>query len=196
MTPDPIKQLAAALAELPSIGPRQALRLAFHLVSGGGQELKDLSLALLKAGSLATCPQCFFITNDADGICSICADKNRDQTMVAIVEKETDLITLERAKSFTGTYLVLGQLRSDGVLESRHKNRLQTLKKRFAVAPAKEIILALSPTTYGDVQASVISQELKGVAEKITRLGRGIPTGGEIEFSDEATLSDALKNRN
>ena len=115
-----------------------------------------------------------------------------------IVEKETDLISLERPKKFSGRYLVLGELTKSGVLESVQKLRLNNLKefiKRELNGQAQEIIVAINPTAYGDLNAMIISKELEGFSKKITRLGRGIPTGGEIEFSDEETLGQALERR-
>lgn len=117
--------------------------------------------------------------------------------MIAIVEKETDLMSIEKAKKFLGRYLVLGDIGKDGILDPEQKLRLNHLKatvqKNFG--QAEEIILALNPTTLGDIEASLLAQELKPIAKKVTRLGRGLPTGGEIEFADEDTLGGALENR-
>jgi len=147
---------------------------------------------------LKICSQCFFVYVGPNNLCDICRDKNRLQNIIAIVEKETDLISLERTKKFKGRYLVLGELTKTGMLDTVQKLRLNHLKdwlkKQFG--QAEEIIIAINPTTFGDLNASIIAKELFGSAKKITRLGRGIPTGGEIEFADDETLGEALQRRN
>lgn len=193
MTPEAIKKLAQLLSRLPSLGPRQATRLSFYLAGLSKEEVIDLAEAVKAVASIKRCSDCFSFQANGGTECEICSDPRRDQTIVAIVEKETDLQTLEKTKSYNGRYLVLGQLPKDGVLSVDQKRRLERLKKS---GPYEEIIIALSPTTYGDLNASLIAHELKSTAKKITRLGRGIPTGAEIEFADEETLVGALKNRN
>jgi len=131
-------------------------------------------------------------------LCDICANSSRRKDIIAIVEKETDLISLERTKKFKGVYLIFGEISKAGVIESIQKLRLNHLKSliKQSGSKAEEIILALNPTTYGDLNASIIAKELTPFAKKISRLGRGIPTGGEIEFADDQTLGDALERRN
>jgi recombination protein RecR len=211
MTPEAIKKLAQLLAKLPSLGPRQATRIAFFLAGMPKEEVAELSSALSDVADIKRCINCFSLAAapsggeprpeaGRDNLCDICANPRRDQSLVAIVEKETDLQTVEKTKSFNGRYLVLGELPKDGVLSSEHKRRLERLKnppaKGGQASQYEEIILALSPTTYGDLNAGLLAQDLRTVAKKITRLGRGIPTGGSIEFADEETLQGALKNRN
>lgn len=195
MLPDSIKKFVDAFAALPGIGPRQATRLAFHIVNQGKSAIAELARAIVGLDELNTCPTCFITTPKKDA-CGICANPQRSKNLIAVVEKETDLISLEKTKKFNGRYLVLGDLKKDGILNNVQKLRLKTIKN------ADEVILAISPTTYGDINASLIAQELKDSSPageqvpKITRLGRGIPTGGEIEFADEETLGSALDNRN
>jgi recombination protein RecR len=198
-TPDGIKKLANALAKLPSIGPRQALRLAFYLAESDKQLLREISVAGDALAGSKICSNCFFVHENKNGLCSICSDETRSKNVIAIVEKATDLISLERTNKFAGRYLVLGDLKKTGVLEAEQKLRLDTLKgfitKEFG-GQSEEIILAISPTAYGDLNASMLLTELTPFAKKISRLGRGIPTGGEIEFADEETLKSALLGRN
>lgn len=189
MLPEPIRKFIDVFSELPSIGPRQAMRLAFYLTSLGKSSLAEIAQAVDQLKNLKPCPDCFFISA---GSCPICGDLSRNKKMVAIVEKETDLISLEKAKKFKGVYLVLGELGKIGVLNPEQKLKINHLKSK---APLEEIVLAINPTSYGDINTSLIAQELKGAAAKITRLGRGIPTGGEIEFADEDTLKGAIDNR-
>lgn len=198
MIPKAIQELADSLAHLPGIGPRQALRIAFYLARSNKMDIERLSSAVSTLKGVRVCSDCFLIFEGKDNLCSICTDKKREAGLIAIVEKETDLISLEKSHAFAGKYLVIGELKKDGILEQSHRLRIAKLKERItrdAGGSASEIIIALSPTTYGDIQASVLQSELNGLAKKITRLGRGIPTGGEIEFADELTLSDALRHR-
>lgn len=205
MLPPQIKKFIEVFSALPSIGPRQATRLAFHIKNMGDATIKELSQTINDLNGIETCSQCFFTYDKrqikpetANNLCAICRNPQRRKDMIAIVEKETDLISLEKTKKFSGRYLVLGELKKDNVLNSIQKLRLNNLKnfiKKELNSSAEEIILAFSPTTYGDLNASLISQEVKGLTKKTTRLGRGIPTGGEIEFADEDTLESALANR-
>jgi recombination protein RecR len=135
---------------------------------------------------------------DTAKVCDICGANNRNPKKIAIVEKETDILSIEKSGSWDGHYLVFGQLPEHGVLETEHKLRLSKLKLRIThelQGSVDELMIALNPTTFGDFVASVISEEFKHVAKKITKIGRGIPTGGEIEFADEETLKSAFNRR-
>lgn len=184
---------------MPSIGPRQATRLAFYIMNLGKGEIETLGRVVSGLAHLKRCPQCFFIHKNAEAICSICGDSQRRSEVIMILEKETDLLSVEKTKKYQGRYLVLGELNKNGILETESKLRLAALKKNIEKnlgGRAEEIILAINPTTYGDVNSLVLAEELKNWGQKITRLGRGIPTGGEIEFADDETLKGALNNRN
>ncbi|MEK7086835.1 MAG: toprim domain-containing protein, partial [Patescibacteria group bacterium] len=160
---------------------------------------KNLELSFANLKTLNRCPRCFFLKEARKNLCSFCSDPKRDKNIIAVVEKETDLLSIEKTGNFQGHYLVLGELPERGILESAQKLRLQTLKERIKKelnGKAKEIIAAVNLTTFGDFTTHIIGQEFKELAEKITRLGRGIPTGGEIEFADEETLAQALERRN
>ncbi len=203
MVPKAIQELADELANLPGLGPRQALRIAFYLARSNKTDVERLGRSVSDLKSIKMCADCFLLFEGKENLCAICADKKRDAGTIAVVEKETDLISLEKSHAFTGKYLVISELRKDGILDQSHRLRIAKLKERITRDPstgsgqvqANEIIIALSPTTYGDIQASVLQSELNGLAKKITRLGRGIPTGGEIEFADEQTLLESLKHR-
>ena len=195
MFPDQIKKFVAAFAALPSIGPRQATRLAFYIKNLGPAEARELADAISGLVGITTCSTCFnAIENES---CFICQNPQRRKDIIALVEKETDLMSIEKTKKFNGRYLVIGELPKSGTLDTMQKLRLNTLKTYIKKegGQAEEIILAINPTTYGDLGAEILNQELKEYAKKISRLGRGIPTGGEIEFADEDTLSGALDNR-
>jgi len=196
MLPDSIKKFVDAIAELPSIGPRQATRLAFYLIGLGKSQISEISSAVNGLKNLNVCAECFFIHSSSGQFCGICSDENRKKNIIMIVEKETDLLSIEKTRKYDGRYLILGDLKKNGSLDTVQKLRISALKNRLKNnGVAKEIILAVNPTTVGDLNAAMIAQELKGSAEKITRLGRGIPTGGEIEFADEETLGAAIERR-
>ena len=206
MLPDPIKTFIQIFSTLPGIGIRQATRLSFKLIDSGKNKIEETAKAISDLKFLKICSECFFIHQNKNNLCDICCDPNRRKNVIAIVEKGTDLISLERTKKFKGHYLILGELTKTGFLESVQKLRLNHLKnlikKEFPLTDsgqggqAEEIIIAINPTTYGNINASIIAKELSPFAKKITRLGRGIPTGGEIEFADEETLEQALERRN
>ena len=213
MLPEQIKKFIEIFSSLPGIGPRQATRLAFKLTEGGVGKIDETAKAVAQLKNLKLCKECFFIHQNKDDLCDICADPKRQKNIIAVIEKETDLISLERSKKYKGRYLILGELPKSGVLESGQKLRLNNLKsfikKNSSPAnpgqdaqthsadsgQAEEIILALNPTTYGDLNAKILTKELEGFAKKISRLGRGIPTGGEIEFADPETLGQSLERR-
>jgi len=200
MLPESIQKFVALFSRLPSIGPRQATRLAFHIIRRGRGTITDLAEAISGLARIATCPQCFLpheLKSHENNLCDICSNVAREQDLIAIVEKETDLISLEKSRAFTGRYFILGEVGRDGVLDTEQKLRLKSLKNHIekTFGKAKEIVIALNPTTIGDMEAGALTQELSPVAEIITRLGRGLPTGGEIEFADEDTLGGALENR-
>jgi recombination protein RecR len=222
--PSAVKSLIHTLSELPSIGPRQATRLVFHLITRGPAAIRTLADDLHSLESIKVCERCFFPTFGSgprpaptltsgpptDGrsvgvihqnqgtLCEICSNPARDQRVIMVVEKETDLISLEGTGKYKGRYLVLGTIPRTGLLEDAQKLRLQSLKKtieRDFAGKAEEIILGFSPTHIGDFNASLILRELSPLAKKTTRLGRGLPTGGEIEFADDETLGSALERR-
>jgi recombination protein RecR len=199
LLPEPLKRLVDRLAKLPSIGPRQATRLAFHLIGRGENSIRSLASDLDDLRKIKVCERCFFVHQNSGSLCDICVNKNRDQKVIMVVEKETDLLSLEKTDKFNGRYFILGVIHKTGILEEWQKLRLENLKKfiqKELGSGAEEIILAFNPTSQGDYNASLIVKELKPFAKKISRLGRGIPTGGEIEFADEETLSQALERRN
>ncbi len=196
--PEAIKRFVEIFSELPGIGPRQAIRLAFHFIHRGAALQSETAVVLSGLKSIKICRNCFFIYQGGGELCDICSDPHRDQSVVAVVEKETDLLSLENAKKFSGRYLVIGDLKKSGVLDTEQRLRLQSLKtwiKESLGGKAREIVIAVNPAPVGELVASIITQELKPFTEKITRLGRGIPTGGEIEFADEETLREALTRR-
>lgn len=198
MLPPPLKTLIDLLTELPSIGPRQATRLTFYITNLGKAKAAEFADAFAGLTNVRPCAQCFLIHQNTGNLCTICENPKRRGDIFAIVEKETDLMSLEKAGNFIGRYLVIGELTKGAILAPDQKLKLQHLKSMAKKLPdgiASEVIIATNPTTYGDLSAAVIAKELEGAAKKITRLGRGIPTGGEIEFADEETLRQSLEHR-
>lgn len=198
MLPEPIKKFIEVFSRLPAIGPRMATRLSFYLSGLDKNGLKELEDALSGLKNISRCPNCFFLKSGGS-LCSICSDGKREKELIAVVEKDTDLLSLEKTGNFKGQYLLLGELDERGGLTSAHKLRIQHLKERIRrdlQGKAKEVVLALNPTAFGNFVADLLQKELQNHALKITRLGRGIPTGGEIEFADEETLNQALERRN
>ncbi len=197
--PDSIKKLADQLSELPSIGPRQAIRLIFYFLNQGQGFIGGLAKDIDDLKKLKICEQCFFIHQEAEGVCEICSNPKRDKSVILIVEKETDLLSLENTGKYQGRYFVLGDIPRTGALLDWQRKRLDQLKifiKKELDGQAKEIIFGVNPTSVGDFHASLLNKELSGLAKKTSRLGRGLPTGGEIEFADDETLSASLDRRN
>lgn len=196
--PEALNKLIDQLSELPSIGPRQATRLAFYLISRGEENIRLLARDIDSLRQIKICERCFFVHQNKDNLCDICRNPARRGDVIMVVEKETDLISLEKAGHFGGRYLILGPVPKTGLLNEVQKLRLQNLKSFIQKLPggqAEEIILAFNPTSLGDFHASLIAKELQPLAKKISRLGRGLPTGGEIEFADDETLESALERR-
>ncbi len=197
MYPKPIKEFIEKFSKLPGVGPRQAARLAFWLLNGSEETLQNLKKALDGLDKNAkVCPLCHYVT---DGNCHFCDNPTRDHKTICVVEKETDLATIEKSGIYKGLYHVLGGLFSALDTTVPKNLRLPELINRISSAKKdkkyEEIILALSPTHEGDLTAHYLERSLKPLKVKITRLGRGLPYGSDVEFADEKTLFGALESR-
>ncbi len=202
MYPLSIQKLIRLFSRFPSIGPRVATRIAFYCLNAPQSEINDIINALQEVKeSLTTCKICFRSTSKEKELCSICESSNRDKSVICVVEKETDLVSLEKTNEYHGIYFILGGTISPLKKEDFKKIRGQELKKRvknpslFNLPPLKEIIIATNQTTEGEATAIYISRLLDPLKIKVTRLGRGLPTGGELEYADEETLQSALRGR-
>ena len=198
MYPLSIKNLIEVISRLPSIGKRQAFRLVFYLIRHN--EIRhELILKLNDLNkNIKICHQCFLPFEGANNLCDICSNPKRLSNIICIVEKEIDVFSIEQTRLFSGTYHILGHLINPSDINSYNTLRLDVLEKRIKNLPekiAEEIIIAVNPTTEGDLTAMYLERKLKNLAKKITRIGRGIPTGGEIEFADEETIKNSLFNR-
>lgn len=191
MFPKAFKKLIENFSALPSVGPKMAERLVLHLFKQEKEKLQDFSENLLSIQKLGFCRRCFNIAESE--LCEICQDTKRNLKIICVVEEPLDIISIEKTRAFQGIYHVLG-----GVISlSREVMPLtiDELVKRISQEKIEEIIIATNPTTEGDATALYLKNQIKGLPVKITRLGRGLSTGGDIEYADEITLSSALSNR-
>lgn len=203
MLPEPIRKFISLFSDFPSVGPRQASRFAFWLIHHGPSVIEEYAYTLRElAQKIEICQECFYVFERSgnDRLCAICRDPKRARTLLAIVEKETDLISIEKTKAYRGLYHVLGD--SINPLDQSWKQtlRIPSLVSRIEKTkkdgrPFEEIILALSTTTRGELTVSELERELGSLGTKITRLGRGLSRGAEVEFADEETLREALERR-
>ena len=202
MYPKTIQNFIEKFSKLPGIGPRQAARLAFWLLKDPKETRQNLKRALESLDQDAqTCKLChYIIENDGNNKCHFCDNPVRDHTTVCVVEKETDLATIEKSGAYKGLYHVLGGLFSALDITVPKNLKIPELVKRIGDSKknnknAEEIILALSPTHEGDLTAYYLEKLLRPIKVRVTRLGRGLPYGSDVEFADAKTLSGALESR-
>ena len=187
-------RLVAALRKLPGIGPRSAERLALHLLSAPPGAAKELAHTLQEArNQIHPCPECGFFSED--GLCEICRDKNRDSSLLCVVEHAPDVLNFERSAAFKGKYHVLGGLLSplDGIGPDELK--IPTLLKRTKESKVHEVILGFGTDARGETTAIYLAKELSALGVKITRLATGVAAGSGLEFVDSITLGHALSHR-
>jgi len=190
------ERVIASLKKLPGIGPKQAERLAVHLLRAPASEVENLVSALreLKA-KVRPCAQCFNFTERE--VCALCSDEGRDRGLLCVVEEPQDVAAIERSRGYKGLYHVLHGCLSplDGIgPESVRLAELLARVKNAEKAP-REVILATDADTEGEATALYITQLLKPFALKISRIARGVPLGGVLDYIDERTLSHALAGR-
>lgn len=192
MFPKSFKKLIENFSSLPSVGPKMAERLVLFLFKQNKEKIKDFSDNLLALQELSSCKKCFNIAEDDH--CEICKNRHREQNIICIVEEPLDIISIERISIYKGLYHVLGGV----ILSSAEETtdlKIPQLLNRIKNEKIKEVIIAVNPTTEGDATALYLKRKLLPFKIKITRLARGLSTGGDIEYADEATLSEALTNR-
>jgi recombination protein RecR len=191
MFPKSFQKLIDHFSSLPSVGPKMAERLVLHLWKQDKEKLEDFGerLKSLKT-NIKFCKNCFNIAEN--DLCVICSDKKRDQSIICVVEEPLDIIAIEKTCLMRGLYHVLG-----GTISSQNGQDLKIgeLKNRLKSGEIKEVILATNPTTEGEATALYLARFIKPLNIKTTRLARGLPTGGDIEYADEATLSGAIEGR-
>ena len=194
MLPEPIIALTAALAKLPGIGPRSAERVALHIVQGDPATVRHLAETILTARErIRFCETCGALTEISP--CATCTDARRDSSIVCVVEKPVDILSIERSGTYRGKFHVLGGKISplDGV--EPDDLRIGELEKRLTLEPIKEIIIALGTDVEGDATSSYLAKRLARAGLKISRIGFGLPAGSGLEFADELTLNRALEGR-
>ncbi len=197
--PPSLGRLIEALTQLPGIGPKTASRLAFYLWRAPAETALTLAEALrdLKANT-RLCSVCFNITENDP--CPICANSTREHDLICVVEEPMDVAAIERARTYRGVYHVLHGVLSPINGIGPDDLRIDALVDRVRRAaergqPIREVILATNPTVEGEMTAAFIQRKLAGLGVSITRLARGLPAGGDLEYADEVTLSRALEGR-
>ncbi len=190
----PVERLITELSKLPSIGPKSAQRIAFHVVRGRTDDARALAEALREVKErIRPCRRCFNLTESEE--CDICRDARRDQTVICVVEDPYDIGPMERTGEYRGLYHVLGGALSplDGI--EPEDLRIAELVERVEKEGTQEIVVATNPTTTGEATALFIAQELKEGPVRVTALASGLPVGGDLEYADEVTLGRAFAGR-
>ncbi len=205
MYPSRIQKLIDLFSKFPGVGPKTASRFVFYLLKKPEIQINELVEAIADLEkSVSICKFCYnpFEAETNQFLCPICSNPLRDKGLLCLVEKETDLALLEKTKKYAGFYFILGSLLSPLKKKETERLIISNLLKRvkepisFGLkADFKEIIIAVSDTIEGQVTALYLERELAGLNLKISRLGRGLPIGAEIEYADEETLSCAIENR-
>lgn len=194
MWPEPVRQLVAALSQLPGIGPRSAERLALHLVQTDPGTVRQLAQAMLEARDrIRSCELCGALTEQSP--CRVCQDPRRDRTVLCVVERPVDVLCIEKAGSFHGLYHVLGGKISPLSGVEPEDLRIAELERRLADQTVRETVLALGTDVEGDATSLYLAKRLAASGVKVTRLAHGLPAGTGLEFADELTLSRALEGR-
>ncbi len=192
--PQSVERLINEFARLPGIGPKTASRLTFYLLRASDEQSAELAAALdsLKS-STRLCSVCFNITEDDP--CQICADDGRDLGMLCIVEEPLDVVAIERSRAYIGRYHVLHGAISPVEGIGPDDLKIAELLKRLNTERINELILATNATLEGDATALYLQRRLATMDIRLTRLARGLPVGGDLEYTDEITLGRALEGR-
>jgi recombination protein RecR len=190
----PVERLITELSKLPSIGPKSAQRIAFHIVRGRKEDALGLAEALSEVKErIKPCRRCFNLTEAEE--CDICRDPRRDPSIICAVEDPYDIGPIDRTGEYRGLYHVLGGALSplDGI--EPEDLRIAELIERVQKEETKEIIIATNPNTTGEATALFIAQELEDMPVRVTALASGLPVGGDLEYADEVTLGRAFAGR-
>lgn len=190
----PLQELIDAFRKLPGIGSKTAARLAFSVLNFTDDDARAFADAILNAkNNLHSCPVCCNLS--VDGLCTVCRDDTRDQSLICVVENSRDVMAFERIREYRGTYHVLG-----GVLSPMHgigpeQLHLKELFARLSDDTVKEVLIATNPTVEGEATASYLAKMLKPFGVAVSRLAYGLPVGGDLEYADEVTLHRAIEGR-
>lgn len=192
--PKTFQKLIEHFASLPSVGPKMAERLVLYLFKQDRSKIEQFAKDLDEfAVGLNFCKRCFHVAEDE--LCDVCKNPKRDQSTICVVEDPLDVIAIEKTKNYVGLYHVLGGNLSIMSPDEIKKLKIDQLLDRVKKQQIKEVIIATNPTTDGETTALYLARVLRDYPTKITRLARGLPTGGDIEYADEITLSSALEGR-
>ncbi len=194
--PRPVERLVEAFARLPGVGPKTASRLTYHLLRSAPEESLELAAALgeLRAGTIF-CGRCFNISTAGVDPCALCVDPSRSAHTLCVVEEPLDVLAIERTGAFHGRYHVLHGALSPVEGVGPQDLRIEELAARVAAEGIEELIMATNPTLEGEATAMYLKRRLQGSPVRLTRLARGLPTGGDLEYTDISTLSQALEGR-
>ena len=192
---EPLLLAIEELSKLPGIGKKTAQRLALFILKTSDEEVNKLvkSITDLKT-NLHYCKKCYNLA--VDDLCEICKSPKRDQSLLCVVEEASDVIAIERTNEFNGLYHVIGGVLSPLSGIGPEDLKIKDLLKRFENESVIEVILALNPDTEGETTSLYLAKLLKPLVSKVTRIARGLPIGGDLEFADEATIGRAMLNRN
>ena len=193
-TSPPIERLVAALKRLPGIGEKSATRLAFFLLGAPDALVQELASAVARLKQeIVLCEECFDLTDSSP--CAICRDPKRDASMICVVEDPADLAAIDRSGRFHGRYHVLGGALApiDGV--GPGELRINELEERVRGGGIQEVILATNPNAEGDATAHFISEQLRPLGVKLTRIAYGMPLGGDLEYADHVTIGLSMEHR-
>jgi recombination protein RecR len=196
MLPKSVQNLIDEFAKLPSVGPKTAARLTFYLLTKPQRDIQQLGESVLGlANNLKYCKKCFNIAEDE--ICKICSEEKRNQNTIIVVEEPLDVIALERSMSFSGVYHVLGGVISPINGMGPEDIRIGQLLSRISDGNIEEIILATNPNLEGEATATYIREKIRqiGADIKVTRIARGLPVGGDLDYADEVTLKRSIEGR-
>ncbi|MCS6994952.1 MAG: recombination mediator RecR [Anaerolineales bacterium] len=196
LLPQPLQNLVLAFERLPGIGPKSASRLAFFLLRAPedvSRQLADALIALKQ--NTAFCPECFNIMQAGRERCEICESRARDERVICVVEEPLDVLALERVGAYKGKYHVLHGVLSPIEGIGPDDLKIKPLLERVARGGVTEVILATNPSMEGDATALYLRQQLLPFGVQVTRLARGLPVGGDLEYADQNTLLRALSGR-
>ncbi|MCX7755213.1 MAG: recombination mediator RecR [Anaerolineales bacterium] len=196
LLPQPLQNLVLAFERLPGIGPKSASRLAFFLLRAPedvSRQLADALIALKQ--NTAFCPECFNIMQAGRERCEICESRARDERVICVVEEPLDVLALERVGAYKGKYHVLHGVLSPIEGIGPDDLKIKPLLERVARGGVNEVILATNPSMEGDATALYLRQQLLPFGVQVTRLARGLPVGGDLEYADQNTLLRALSGR-
>ncbi|MHB8337728.1 MAG: recombination mediator RecR [Ignavibacteriaceae bacterium] len=191
---EPLLIAIEELSKLPSIGKKTAQRLALHLLKSNTEDVDSLVNAIkdLKT-KIHFCSRCFNLATEE--LCEVCKSSKRDHSLICVVEEASDVIAIEKTHEFNGVYHVLGGVLSPLTGIGPDSLKIKELLKRFEDEEIKEILLALNPDTEGETTTLYLAKLIKPLGIKITRIARGLPIGGDLEFADEATIGRAVLGR-